>query len=215
MFWSKQKPALTSPFVVVGLIGLFLLSGCETPMETLDNILAGITIIGERPEATPQRSEAPTRLSDMPPQLTSSWVKAAKAALPAKYSHQNLNFQQLTNLLCRESQHGNYTAQGLWGFALLAQSKTKREADANSEIIWNAAQHGDAPTMVHLGVLLKPYNQYRVQVFYLFNMAADRGDAEDFSKPAPVITMVWAQHRIIQRRWNTIVVRPHRQIIGR
>jgi TPR repeat protein len=114
--------------------------------------------------------------------LSTNWTAAVKAALPTKYLGKgDLSFQDATNLLCRESLHGNNAAQGLWGFVTLVRSRSEEEAKAGLQLLRNSAEKGYVPAMLQLGLLFEG-NKYvqrdYKEAFYWFGMAADKGDAE-------------------------------------
>src|SRR2546425_3967475 len=85
--------------------------------------------------------------------FSTNWMAAAKAALPQKYWARDLTFQETTNLLCQESQLGNYAAQGLWGFVLLVQGRSPEESKTGLDLLRNSAEKGYVPGMLQLGLL--------------------------------------------------------------
>jgi TPR repeat protein len=114
--------------------------------------------------------------------LSSNWLAAARAALPEKYFEKgDLSFQEITNLLCRESRRGNIEAQGLWGCALLLQSSSPKETEVGLQLLRKSADEGYVAAMVTLGFLYEG-GQYvpkdYKEVFHWFSMAAAKGDAE-------------------------------------
>jgi TPR repeat protein len=121
---------------------------------------------------------SPVRAADT---LSTNWVTAAKAALPAKYLGKELTFQQITNLLCRESERGNSTAQGLWGFVILVQSRSPEAANAGLALLRSSAEKGWVPAMLQLGSLFGNgtyVNKDYQEAFHWFGLAADRDNPE-------------------------------------
>jgi TPR repeat protein len=114
--------------------------------------------------------------------LSTNWLAAARAALPEKYFQGgDLNFQEITNLLCRESRLGNNEAKGLWGWALLIQSSSPEEAKAGLQLFRKSASDGYVAAMLGLGFLFeggKYVTKDYKEAFHWFSMAADKGDAE-------------------------------------
>lgn len=113
--------------------------------------------------------------------LSTNWVAEAKAALPSKYSTQDLSFQQLTNLLRQESVKGSNAAQALWGTALIVQSRSQSEADEGLELLRNSATNGYAPAMLQLGFLFqghRHFNRDYTNSFHWFRLASEKGNAE-------------------------------------
>jgi TPR repeat protein len=113
--------------------------------------------------------------------LSTNWTIAATAALPIAFlTNGNLNFQQITNLLCEESRRGNRSAQGLWGFALLVSSKSPKDTETGLRFARESAESGNVPTMTQLGLLYQSGQYVRKsydEAFHWFNLASDRGDA--------------------------------------
>jgi TPR repeat protein len=112
--------------------------------------------------------------------MSSNWLEAARAALPARYlAKGDLNYQETTNLICQESQHGNNAALGLWGVVLLVQSRTPEEAEAALKLARNSARNGYVRAMLQLGFLFEGnkyvHKDYR-EAFQWFSLAAERGD---------------------------------------
>ena len=113
--------------------------------------------------------------------FSTNWMAAAKAALPQKYWARDLTFQETTNLLCQESQLGNYAAQGLWGFVLLVQGRSPEESKTGLDLLRNSAEKGYVPGMLQLGLLSEDDKYVRrdySQAFHWFSVAAERGSAE-------------------------------------
>jgi uncharacterized protein len=113
--------------------------------------------------------------------LSTNWLAAAKAALPAKYLRKELTFQQITNLLCQESDHGNNTAQGLWGFVLVVQSRSPEAANAGLALLRSSAEKGWVPAMLQLGSLFENgtyINKDYQEAFHWFGLAADHDNPE-------------------------------------
>lgn len=114
--------------------------------------------------------------------LSTNWMAAARAALPEKdFERGDLSFQQITNLLCRESQLGNNEAKGLWGCALLLQSSSPKEAQEGLQLLRKSASDGYVPAMLTMGLLFegdKYFPKDYMEAFHWFSLAADKGDAE-------------------------------------
>jgi TPR repeat protein len=114
--------------------------------------------------------------------FSSNWVAAVRAALPPRvFAKKNLDFQTVTNLLCRESRHGNTAAQGLWGFTLVILSRSPAGAETGLQLLRNAAEKGDVPAMLQLASLYEGGKYVRRnynETFHWYGMAADKGNAE-------------------------------------
>ncbi len=114
--------------------------------------------------------------------LSTNWVAAAKAALPARYlAKGDLSFQEITNSLCCESRRGNNAAKGLWGIVVLVQSRSPEESKAGLQLLRDSANSGYVPAIMNLGLLFegekyapKDYNE----AFHWFSLAAEKGIAE-------------------------------------
>jgi TPR repeat protein len=110
-----------------------------------------------------------------------NWMEAAKAALPERYREKILSFGQLTNLLSQESQGGNSAAQGLWGFALVAQSHSPDEAMPGMELLRSAARNGCVPAMLNLAYVYQNGKFAKTnysEAFHWFSVAAEKGNAD-------------------------------------
>jgi len=114
--------------------------------------------------------------------LSTNWLVMAKAALPAKYLANGIeSFQKMTNLLCQESRRGNNAAKGLWGIALLTQSRSPQEAKTGLELLRSSADKGYIPAMFNLGLLYENGKFVQAdskEAFHWFSVAADRGYSE-------------------------------------
>ena len=114
--------------------------------------------------------------------LSTNWLVAVRAVLPAKLSaKKNLNFQEITNSLCRESRRGNIAAQGLWGFTLVVVSRSPEDAETGLQLLRGSADKGNVPAMLQIGLLYeggkyvrKNYNE----AFHWFSLASDKGNSE-------------------------------------
>jgi TPR repeat protein len=114
--------------------------------------------------------------------LSTNWIIAVREALPQKYFEKgDLNFQEATNLLCKEAQHGNNAAQGLWGFVMLTRSGSPEEAKAGLRLLQDSADKGYVPAMLQLGLLSeggKYVPKDYTQALYWFSKAAEKGNSE-------------------------------------
>jgi uncharacterized protein len=149
---------------LLGFISLlFLLTSCQTQ---------------QNPDTQPKRA------SNNPP--TSPLFAAIKAALPAEdLTRDKLDYNDLTNSLCQESERGNNAAEGIWGFILIAKSHSHDELEAGLQLASDSAEKGYVPVMVQLGLLYfngqivrKNYDE----AYHWFSLAASKGDPEAEAK---------------------------------
>jgi uncharacterized protein len=151
-------------FKIGGVIitSLFLLASCQTRK-------AGI---GQPVKPSPAVES----------KLSTNWMAAAIAALPEKdFEKGDLSFQEITNLLCRESRLNNNEAKGLWGCVLLLQSSSPKEAEEGLQLLRKSANDGYVGAMLTLGFLFEGDVYVRrdyKEVFHWFSLAADKGDRE-------------------------------------
>lgn len=113
--------------------------------------------------------------------LSTNWLAAVRAAMPAALPKGEPNLQALTNLLCQASQRGNVAAQGLWGCFLLVQNPSTPEAETGLRLLRNSATNGFTPAMVNLGLLCEGGEyvpQDYAQAFYWFTKAAAQDNSE-------------------------------------
>jgi TPR repeat protein len=113
--------------------------------------------------------------------FSTNWLAAVKAAMPDQSLKGDVDFGQATNLLCQESQRGNNSAQGLWGFTLLVASRSPEDAKAGLQLLSDSAEKGDVPAMLNLGFLYEGGKYVRknyTEAFHWFGLAADKGNAE-------------------------------------
>jgi uncharacterized protein len=115
-------------------------------------------------------------------QFSSNWMVEAISALPDQdRAKANLNFSEVTNLLCRESQNGNNAAKGLWGFVLVMQRPSPQAASAGLELLRDSAGKGYLPAMLNLGLIFEAgeyVKQDYAEAFHWFGVAAEKGSAE-------------------------------------
>lgn len=137
---------------------------------------------------------APALSADMPPdqnqnfvgyetnQMSSNWWAAVKIVLPASDFAKGMPpFEQLTNLLGRETEHGNNMALGLWGAAIITYHQSPDELKTGVQMMQTSAQRGYVAAMLSLGFLSESGQYYRRNyddAFYWFGLAATHGSAE-------------------------------------
>jgi TPR repeat protein len=114
--------------------------------------------------------------------LSSNWVAAVKAAVPAKYfASGELSFEETTNLLRAESERGNNAAKGLWGIALVAQKGSQKDTEAGLQLLRESAEKGYVPAMLNLGYLYERGEYVTTnydEAFHWFTLAAEKGNSE-------------------------------------
>jgi TPR repeat protein len=114
--------------------------------------------------------------------VSTNWLNAVKVALPAQYwTNADLTLEQLTNLLCQQSQKHNVAAEDLWALVLLSRGGSTEESQAAVRLLQDSANQGFAPAMANLGICYEngkciPVNYD--QAFHWFSLAAAAGNAE-------------------------------------
>jgi hypothetical protein len=128
-----------------------------------------------------ESNSAGTQATQLPETLSTNWLVAAKATLPARYQAKDLSYGQITNLLSVECQRGNGAAQGLWGFALVWQSQSPEEAAPGIELLRKSAGSGFVPAMLNLGHVYQDGKYSKTnydEAFRWFSLAAEKGNAD-------------------------------------
>lgn len=118
----------------------------------------------------------------LPPTLSTNWAAQVEAVLPPRALRRGeLTFQRTTNLLCRESRHGNRAALELWGLAEVGDSHTPEQLQAGIQMLKSSAGKGYVPAMLNLGDLYETGRYVTTnydEAFHWFGLAADHGSAQ-------------------------------------
>jgi TPR repeat protein len=121
-------------------------------------------------------------LNPLDQRLSTNWYASVEAVLPpGDAGSLTFNFQEATNYLRQESQHGNLRAQALWGTALVVQSNSPAAVDSGLQMLSDSAQKGCVGAMLTLGNMFEggicvPTNYD--EAFRWFKQAADAGNAQ-------------------------------------
>ena len=113
--------------------------------------------------------------------LTASWWAAVRTTLtPRLLARKDLDFEQVTNALCRESGQGNNAARGLWGIVVVRASNSPDGVEAGLQLLRDSADKGYVPAMVQLALLYEGGKYVRLnytEAFHWFGLAAERNNS--------------------------------------